>query len=115
VPALPATMPRWQVVAARANHALLYIFILIMPISGFVYTAAGGFPVPLFYLYDLANLVPEHKAVADAAKAVHLTAIWGLVALVALHVAAAAYHGLVRRDGIFGRMVSPGAAGRSGA
>lgn len=106
VPELPADLPRWQAITARTTHALLYLLIFVMPISGFVYTAAGGFPVPLFYLYDLAELVPENKPLAEVAKAVHLTIIWVLLAVIGLHVAGALQHHLVRRDGILRRMLS---------
>jgi cytochrome b561 len=106
VPELPADLPPWQAVLARATHVLLYLLILAMPVSGFIYTAAGGFPVPLFYLANLADLVPVNKPVAAVAKAVHLNLIWALLAVVLLHVAGALYHHLVRRDGILRRMLS---------
>ncbi|MGK9233350.1 cytochrome b [Inquilinus limosus] len=106
VPELPADLPRWQAVTARTTHALLYLLIFAMPISGFLYTAMGGFPVPLFYLVDLADFVPENKPAAEVAKAVHLSLKWVLLAVVVLHVAGALQHHLVRRDGILRRMLS---------
>jgi cytochrome b561 len=33
------------------------LLLFAMPISGFLYTAMGGFPVPLFMLIDLGPLV----------------------------------------------------------
>jgi cytochrome b561 len=110
VPALPADLPRWQAMLARSNHALLYLLLFLMPISGFLYTALGGFPVPLFGLYDLADLVPENKPLGEVCKRVHLTLQFVLYAAVALHVAGALQHHLVRRDGVLRRMLSPRAA-----
>ena len=106
VPELPADLPPWQAGLARLTHGLLYLLILAMPVSGFIYTATGGFPVPLFYLVNLADFVPVNKPVAAVAKAVHLNLIWALLAVVLLHVAGALYHHLVRRDGILRRMLS---------
>ncbi|WP_342235265.1 cytochrome b [Inquilinus sp. OTU3971] len=106
VPELPADMPPWQAAAARVTHGLLYLLILAMPVSGFIYTATGGFPVPLFYLVNLADFVPVSKPVAAVAKAVHLNLIWVLLAVVLLHIAGALYHHLVRRDGVLRRMLS---------
>jgi cytochrome b561 len=106
VPELPADLPPWQAAMARITHGLLYLLILAMPVSGFLYTAMGGFPVPLFYLTNLADLVPVNKPVAAVAKAVHLNLIWALLAVVLLHVAGALYHHLVRRDGVLRRMLS---------
>jgi cytochrome b561 len=115
-PPLPADMPRWQIVLARANHALLYAVLLVMPVSGFVFTAAGGFPVPFLGLVELSGLVPRHEALSKAALLVHLGGQFLVYALVALHVAGALYHLRIRRDGVFQRMapwVGGAAAGRA--
>jgi cytochrome b561 len=77
-----------------------------MPITGFLYTALGGFPVPVLMLYDLAALVPENKPVAEVFKYAHVTLQWVLYATVLLHVAGAFQHHLVRKDGILRRMLS---------
>lgn len=106
VPALPVDLPRWQATTARTTHGLLYLLLFLMPISGFLYTAMGGFPVPLFGLYDLARLVPENKPLAEVFKGVHLTLQYVLYAVVALHVGGALQHHLVRRDWVLRRMLS---------
>lgn len=107
VPALPADLPAWQRVSARLTHGLLYLLLFLMPLSGFLYTALGGFPVPLLGLYDLARLMPENKPLAEVFKGVHLTLQFVLYAVVALHVAGALQHHLIRRDGVLRRMLSP--------
>jgi cytochrome b561 len=107
VPGYAPDMPAWQARAARTTHALLYIVLFAMPITGFLYTAMGGFPVPFFMVYDLAQLVPENKPVAEGFKLAHLTLQWVLYAVVLLHVAGALQHHLVRKDGVLRRMLSP--------
>lgn len=106
VPALPADLPGWQATTARVTHALLYLLLFLMPISGFLYTTLGGFPVPLFGLYDLARLIPENKPLSEVFKFMHLTLQWVLYATVLLHIAGALQHHFVRRDGILRRMLS---------
>jgi cytochrome b561 len=106
VPILPPDLPRWQATFARSTHALLYLLLFLMPMSGFLYTALGGFPVPLFGLYDLADLVPENKPLSEVFKGVHLTLQYVLYAVVALHVSGALQHHLVRRDWVLRRMLS---------
>jgi cytochrome b561 len=106
VPFLPPDMPGWQAKTARTTHALLYIVLFLMPITGFLYTAMGGFPVPFFMVYDLARLVPENKPVAEVFKYAHLTLQFVLYATAVLHVAGALNHHLVRRDGVLRRMLS---------
>jgi cytochrome b561 len=106
VPGYAPDMPLWQARLARTTHALLYTVLFLMPITGFLYTALGGFPVPFFMLYDLAQLVPENKPVAEVFKYAHLTLQFVLYATVILHVAGALQHHLVRKDGVLRRMLS---------
>jgi cytochrome b561 len=106
VPLLPADLPIWQAMAARTTHVLLYLVLLTMPITGFLYTAMGGFPVPFFGLYDLARLVPTNKPVAEWFKYAHLTLQFVLYVVVLLHVGGALQHHLVRKDAILRRMLS---------
>jgi cytochrome b561 len=107
VPVLPADMPEWQARLARTTHALLYVVLFAMPITGFLYTAMGGFPVPFFMLYDLARFVPENKPVAEIFKSAHLTLQFVLYLTVVLHVSGALYHHFGRRDPVLLRMLSP--------
>jgi cytochrome b561 len=109
VPSLPADLPGWQSAAARSTHVLLYLLLFLMPVSGFLYTAMGGFPVPYFGLYDLANLVPENKPLSEVFKSTHLTLQYVLYLVVLLHVGGALQHHFVRRDGVLRRMWSPDA------
>jgi cytochrome b561 len=106
VPFLPADMPVWQARLARTTHAILYLVLFLMPITGFLYTAMGGFPVPFFMLYDLARFVPENKPVAEIFKYAHLTLQYVLYVTVLLHVSGALYHHFVRRDPVLLRMLS---------
>jgi cytochrome b561 len=106
VPGYPSDMPEWQSKLARTTHVLLYVVLFAMPITGFLYTAMGGFPVPFFMLYDLAPLVPENKPVAEVFNYAHLTLQWVLYITVVLHVAGALQHHYVRKDGILRRMLS---------
>jgi cytochrome b561 len=106
VPALPADLPTWQATLARLTHALLYLVLFLMPMSGFLYTALGGFPVPFFGLYDLARLVPVNKPLGEVFKYVHLGLQFVLYAVVLLHVAGALQHHFVREDGVLRRMLS---------
>lgn len=106
VPELPADLPRWQATTARVTHALLYILLFFMPITGFLYTSMGGFPVPVLMLYDLSQHVPVNKPVAEIFKIAHLTGQWLLYLVAALHVAGALQHHLIRRDWVLRRMLS---------
>ncbi|MCK8786435.1 cytochrome b/b6 domain-containing protein [Roseomonas sp. NAR14] len=105
-PPLPAGTPRWAVAAAHASHWLLYLALLAMPISGYVLTAAAGYPVPWFGLFELPTL-PRNEALANAANAAHLAGQWVVYALVVLHVLGVVWHVVIWRDGLLGRMLPP--------
>ncbi len=106
VPALPLDVPGWQERAAHLTHFLLYALIFLLPVSGFLYTAFGGFPVPLLMVYDLGQLIPKSKPQAEVWQAIHHWSQWALYGVVALHVAGALQHHFVHRDDVLRRMVS---------
>lgn len=102
----PAAMPGpdWQRFSASAVHGGLYGLILAVPLLGWTYSSAAGFPVVLFGLWPLPDLVAPDKALAAALKPWHRGAAWTLALLVGLHIVAALYHQLVLRDGLLRRM-----------
>ena len=106
-PPLPADLPAAQRFAASAVHVGLYALLLVMATSGYVRVTTGGFPIEALQAIGVPPLFPKNEAVAKVAERIHATAIIGLLALIALHVGAAAWHGLVRRDGIVSRMWPP--------
>jgi cytochrome b561 len=101
-PALPP-MPRWQALAARANHLLLYALLVVMPVAGYLGSAFSGFPVRVFGIV-LPSWAARNDAIKEAMSDVHLAAAWLLAAAVAIHLAAVAKHVLVDRDPILRRM-----------
>jgi cytochrome b561 len=105
VPAYPATMPAWQHTAAHGTHALLYLLMFGVPLSGYFYTLAAGVPVVYFGLFQLPLLIEPNLALKPVLKAVHYWLNMGMAAMVFMHVAAALKHLLVDRDGITQRML----------
>jgi cytochrome b561 len=104
-PPLPAGFPRIEALAAHADHALLYLLFLVMPLSGYLNAAAAGHWVSFFGLFAIPPLVPENARLSQAATAVHLAGQFLIYALVGVHVAAALVHAVVRRNGILERML----------
>ena len=86
VPYLPEDLPSWQATAAKTTHALLYLLLFTMPLTGFLYTALSGYPVPLFMAWDLAKLVPVNKPLGEWFKLAHLSLQWLLYLTVVIHV-----------------------------
>ncbi|MEM8795260.1 MAG: cytochrome b/b6 domain-containing protein [Pseudomonadota bacterium] len=82
---------------AAIVHSLLYIILLLMPVTGYVRLAALGFEIPLFGLFSLPALAFD-PALANLVAMVHSALALGLAGLVALHILAALFHR--RLDGV---------------
>lgn len=106
-PPLPTDISVAQARVAELVHAGLYFLIIVQAISGYVRVRAGGYPIEVLDAFGLPGLIGRSETVANVAQTVHGIAIYGLVVLIGMHIGAAAYHGLVRRDAIFARMWPP--------
>ena len=106
-----APLSAWQQRASQLAHRALYGLFFSVPLVGWAYSSAAGFPVVWFGVLPLPDLLPVDKALAQTIKPVHGWLAWTLVALIALHVAAALKHQFIDRDGLIGRMW-PGRASR---
>lgn len=104
-PALPATMPAWQVSATRIAHASLYALMLAIPLSGWVYSSATGVSVVYLGVLPLPDLVPKDRESAKVLLLVHQSLNFTLAAVVVTHVAAALKHQFVDGDDIVSRIV----------
>jgi len=98
-------MPRWQRRAAHAVHLAMYVLCLAVPLVGWAYSSATGFPVVWFGVLQLPDLVPADRVLADTLKLVHGTLAGVLAAAVLVHLLAVAKHLVVNRDGLLHRML----------
>jgi len=115
-PPLPPSLPRWQQAAAIATHRLLYLCLLVMPLSGYLGSSFSGYPVRFFGI-TLPGWAARNDALKDLFSQIHYAAAAVFMLLIALHAAAALKH-LLARDGLFGRMWpgrEPAAAPRADA
>ncbi|MEL6839528.1 MAG: cytochrome b [Pseudomonadota bacterium] len=96
-----------QEFAARMTHIALYVLLLIMPLAGYIRVRAGGFPIEFLDAIGMPTLVPRSEGLAEAAKMVHFYGAYAITALVVVHIAAACFHGVVRKDGVFSRIWPP--------
>lgn len=86
--------------ASRIGHFSLYAAVLLMAASGMTLALQAGLPAIVF---GGTGTLPESFGVFTP-RAVHGVIAWLLLFLIALHIAAALYHQLVRRDGLMRRM-----------
>ena len=101
-PALPTSVPRWQVRAASVSHVLMYGCMIVMPLAGYLGSIYSGYPIKYF-----GSTLPgwgwKDEALKEFFSTVHYATAWLFMTLISLHVAAAMKH-LLGRDDIFARM-----------
>ncbi len=105
-PPLPADLPWWQAAGAKASHVLLYALLIVMPLVGWSMLSAGGYPIVLYGPIHLPQIVPHDDALHAILRAAHAWLAYLFFVTILLHVAAALFHALVRRDGVFQSMAS---------
>lgn len=103
-PPLPAGMPGWMQRAAHATHAALYVLLLVQPVLGFLATNAFGFPLAYFGLVPLPSPVGHNEPLGNLLLPIHLGVGLALLGVIIMHVGAALFHHVVRRDGVLKRM-----------
>ena len=111
-PPLPETVPPTMRRVSGVWHRLLYAVLLAMPVTGYVYVVAGGYPVEVLNALGVPPLLEKYMPLSKASERVHRTLAYILLTLISGHVAAVVWHDVVRRDGVLRRML-PGA--RTGA
>jgi cytochrome b561 len=94
----------WQRIVSRLNHWGLYALLVAAPIAGYI--GVSLFPaLDIFGLFSLPAVAAPDKEAAKTAFAVHGLLVMLLALLIALHVGAALYHYLIRKDNVLGRMI----------
>lgn len=93
---------------AKLVHALIYIGFIAMFVSGYFAATLGGHSVEIFGLFSIPSLI-NAKEYWPIATGVHsITAIY-ILALIALHAAAALKHHFVDRNQVLLRMLGKSA------
>ena len=104
-PALVKSLPAWMAPWVSFGHNLLYGFMVLMPLSGWLMSNAAGYPVSVFGWVTLPELVAKNQELREVFGEVHEIAAWGLIALLVLHVGAAVVHHRIFKDDTLTRML----------
>ena len=105
-PPLPANLPRWQAISAKASHYLLYGLLIAMPLIGWSMLSAGGYPIILYGPIHLPKIMPHNDTLYAFLRSAHTVLAYLFFATVLGHVGGALFHALIRRDGVFQSMAS---------
>ena len=92
LPRLVEHLPDWQKLAARFAHLAFYALMLALPLTGWMMSSATGIPVSFLGWFDLPDLVAYSERSFRAFIGIHKWLGYALLALIAIHAAAALRH-----------------------
>lgn len=95
----------WQRRLASATHISFYGLLFALPMSGWLFSSASGYPVKYFGLILLPDLVEKSQSLASLLGDVHQVLAMLLAGLLVLHIAGALKHQLIEKDGTLKRML----------
>lgn len=104
-PELPKHMSMIEALGAKGAHLVLYLLMFGMPLSGWLMSSAAGFPVSVFGLFTLPDLIAANKEYLEYLEYFHEYAAYFLMAVVFVHMAGALYHHFYYKDTILKRML----------
>jgi len=98
-------LPDWQQVAARFVHLMFYALLFAVPVTGWLMSSAGGYPVPFFSFFDVPDLIGTNEWLFQVLIEVHRWLAWLLLFFLVLHAAAALRHHFALRDDTLQRIL----------
>lgn len=104
-PLAVAGTPHWQERIASLTHGALYVLLFAIPLTGWLFNSAAGFPLRWFGLFNLPALAGKDQSLRELAGEAHELLFWSLIALAVVHAGAAFYHHLFQRDATLARML----------
>ncbi|MFM0111846.1 cytochrome b [Paraburkholderia nemoris] len=104
-PPLPSDMPEPMKLAAYLSHVAFYALMIALPLLGWGMLSAADYPIVVAG-FRLPSVLPHSNELHTLLWNAHRFLALCFFALIVLHIAAALFHALVRRDGVFQAMAS---------
>jgi len=101
-PAL-ATHQKWEYLLANAAHIWLYVCLIALPLTGWLMSSAGGYPVGFFGI-EMPALMGKNESLGGIFYELHEAFVYSILAILALHMAGALKHHIFDRDRTLKRM-----------
>lgn len=105
-PALPKDLNPLMHLGAIGSHIALYGLMLAQPLVGWAMLSAGGYPITLGGGATLPPLISQNAPLWSTLRHLHTLLAYGFIAVILLHITAALFHGIIRRDHVLSSMMS---------
>lgn len=106
-PRLPLHMPGYQKFAAHAGHWTLYALMFFLPLTGWLMSSAAGFPVSVFGLFTMPDMIEANREMRHFFEDLHETGVIVFLVVAVGHIGAALVHHFYYKDNILKRMLIP--------
>ncbi|MBR0964552.1 cytochrome b [Bradyrhizobium diazoefficiens] len=103
-PPQPHTSSLFIRLASGLNHLGLYVLLLAMPVTGYLFSSAGNYRLRYFGTFELPRVFAGQEGVAHFGEVSHDLLAWVVYVAVAMHVLATIWHVVVLKDGTLDRM-----------
>jgi len=102
-PADEPTLEPWQKGISHATHWTLYLLLIVVPIGGYI--GISLYPALDVFGVSLPAVASPNQQAAERVLFWHMLGAFAIVLLAGMHVAAALFHYVIRRDGVLQRML----------
>lgn len=99
------SIPPWQRLVASCIHAVMTSLILLLVASGYLMITLKGDALSVFDWFSIPSLITAKSAWVDVAGWAHQWLAYCLIALAAVHAAAALKHHFIDKDATLKRML----------
>ncbi|MDQ6621252.1 MAG: cytochrome b/b6 domain-containing protein [Pseudomonadota bacterium] len=103
-PAAPAAGPALEVLAYRYTHLVLYVLLLLVPLTGWLNSSGRAWKPLFFGAFGFPGWVLHDVRTSRSIGELHSSLAILLLAVVGVHVLAALYHQLYLKDRLLSRM-----------
>ena len=105
------SIEEWQKKASHIVHIGLYVFMIAVPVTGYLTANLHKLPVMVFGSFQINDLANYNEGAFLDMRAIHEASIYVLIALIAVHVGAVLFHRFIKKDDVL-RTMTKGMAKR---
>jgi cytochrome b561 len=103
-PVHPPGSPAWEKTAAKISHALLYVLMFAVPLSGWLSASTSIIPWKLWWTLSWPRIASPDPDLHSLASDLHEITFICLCIVLTIHIAAALKHHFINRDEVLKRM-----------